>query len=226
MADIVKWQVFMAHIKHSETDYLKEELKGFKYLLGLETSEYEHYHFLVEMSDKAYHAFSKKIFKDKYKLRGRAIKGCPRQYGKEKSIRDIQKVARYTCKDKNVVTNIPEEELEDILGQKLDECKNTKNESMDNIRKCCIFVENQIYGKKQDEDGQTLAIEDNHIIQEVVLDKEPSERNIKIQIILWMKREKMNIRKSTIETYYLYIISQSEHFEKKSYEIYDYLYNE
>ena len=45
--------------------------------------------------------------------RGRALKGVPRQYGKENKIRDIQKVARYTCKDKNVETNIPEEELDE-----------------------------------------------------------------------------------------------------------------
>ena len=70
-----KWMCFMAHIPHTEKEYIKEQLSSFKYLFGMETSEYEHFHFLVEMSDKEYHSFSKRVFKDKYKLRGRAIKG-------------------------------------------------------------------------------------------------------------------------------------------------------
>ena len=226
MADIVKWQVFMAHIKHTERDYIKEQLSSFKYLFGMEKSEYEHFHFLVEMSDTQYHAFSKRVFKDKYQLRGRATKGAPRQYGKEKKIRDIQKVARYTCKDKNVETNITEAELEDILGQKLEECENTKSESMDNIKKCCMFVENQIYGEHlvKDKGGQQEL--DEGLQNCVILDKLPSIKEIKIQIILWMRREKMNIRKTTIETYYLYIVAQSEHLKRDEYHIYNYLYED
>ena len=284
MDDIVKWQVFMAHINHSEKDYLMEQLTPFKYLFGLEDAGYEHIHFLVEMSDKDYHSFSKRVFKDKYQLRGRATKGAPRQYGKEKKIRDIQKVARYTCKDKNVITNIDEAELEDILGQKLEECENTKSESMDNIKKCCQFVEkkirdiqkvarytckdknvitnideaeledilgqkleecentksesmdnikkccqfveNQIYGEHlvKDKGGQQEL--DESLSNCVILNKVPSIKEIKIQIILWMRREKMNIRKTTIETYYLYIVAQSEHLNRDSYHIYDYLYGD
>lgn len=217
---------FMAHIKHKEKEYIKEQLSGFKYLFGMETSDYEHFHFLVEMSDKEYHAFSKRVFKDKYKLRGRATKGAPRQYGKETKIRDIQKIARYTCKDKNVETNIPEEELEDLLGQKLEECENTKSESMDNIKRCCEFVENQIYGKHLTKDKGGQQELDNQLQNCVVLDKMPSIKEIKIQIILWMRREKINIRKTTIETYYLYIVAQSEHLNRDEYHIYDYLYED
>ena len=217
---------FMAHIPHTEKEYIKEQLSSFKYLFGMETSEYEHYHFLVEMTDKEYHSFSKRVFKDKYKLRGRAIKGSPRQYGKEKKINDIQKVARYTCKDKNVETNILEEELEDILGQKLEECENTKTESMDNIKKCCRFVENAIFNKHLKKDGLKLELIENQVLQSIILEDYPSNKTIKIHIINWMKREKMNIRKTTIETYYLYIISQSEYFEKPGYQIYEYLYEE
>jgi len=226
MEDIVKWQVFMAHINHSEKMYLMEQLTTFKYLFGMEYSGYEHFHFLVEMSDKEYHSFSKRVFKDKYQLRGRATKGAPRQYGKERKIRDIQKVARYTCKDKNVETNMTEAELEDILGQKLEECENTKTESMDNIKKCCMFVENQIYGEHlvKDKGGQQEL--DEGLQNCVILDKLPSIKEIKIQIILWMRREKMNIRKTTIETYYLYIVAQSEHLKRDELHIYNYLYED
>lgn len=224
-----KWLCFMAHIKHSESEYIKEQLTDFKYLFGMETSEYEHYHFLVEMSDKQYHAFSKRVFKDKYKLRGRAVCGAPRQYGKVSQIRDIQKMARYTCKDKNIITNLEEEELDAILGQKLEECENTKTAQADNIRKCCQFVENQIYGKqlmKSDNGQQSLEKVGSQINEVVYLDEIPKTCQIKIQIILWMRREKMNIRKTTIETYYLYIVAQSEHLKKTDIEIYNYLYED
>jgi hypothetical protein len=226
MVDIIKWQVFMAHINHSEKTYLMEQLTPYKYLFGMEYEGYEHIHFLVEMSDKDYHSFSKRVFKDKYKLRGRATKGAPRQYGKEKKIRDIQKVARYTCKDKNVHTNIDESELEDILGQKLEECENTKNESMDNIKKCCKFVENQIYGEHLTKDKDCQQELDESLSNCVILNKIPSIKEIKLQIILWMQREKMNIRKTTIETYYLYIVAQSEHLKRSSDYIYEYLYED
>lgn len=224
-----KWLCFMAHIKHSDKEYIKEQLKDFKYLFGMETCEYEHYHFLVEMSDKNYHAFAKRVFKDKYGLRGRAISGAPRQYGKVSQIRDIQKIARYTCKDKNIITNIGEEELDAILGQKLEECENTKTLSMDTIRKCCVFVENQIYGKKlmkSDNGQQQLEKVGSQMNEVVYLDEIPNACQIKLQIILWMRREKMNIRKTTIETYYLYIVAQSEHLKKTDIEIYNYLYED
>lgn len=225
----LKWLCFMAHIKHDDKEYIKEQLKDFKYLFGMETCEYEHYHFLVEMSDKNYHAFAKRVFKDKYQLRGRAISGAPRQYGKVSHIRDIQKIARYTCKDKNIITNIGEEELEAILGQKLEECENTKTLSMDTIRKCCVFVENQIYGKKlmkSDNGQQQLEKVGSQMNEVVYLDEIPNTCQIKLQIILWMRRENMNIRKTTIETYYLYIVAQSEHLKKTDIEIYNYLYED
>jgi len=56
-------------------------------------------HFLVDMSDKDYQAFAKRVFIDKYKLRGRATKDKPRQYGKVKKINSIKKALAYTIKE-------------------------------------------------------------------------------------------------------------------------------
>jgi len=51
------------------------------------------------MSKTDYHKFSKRVFTDKYKLRGKAIKDNPRQYGMVQGIRDKDKMIAYTIKD-------------------------------------------------------------------------------------------------------------------------------
>lgn len=225
---------FMAHIPHKDADILCQELAPYKYLFGMEKTEYEHIHFLVDMNDKQYHAFSKKIFKDKYKLRGRATKGAPRQYGKETKIKDIQKIATYTCKDQNVRTNLLEEELDDLLGQKLEECKNTKNESIENVKKCMQEIENYL-GVKQVKtlnDGQynvilnpkTKALEECVKIQKQYFDN-MGTKDLKILIMEWMIKEKINLRRTTIDHYYLYIRANSEYLGQSTEQIYDYLYN-
>ncbi len=44
--DKTEWLAFMAHIAHSEVETIQQELHEYKYIIGLETSEYEHYHFM------------------------------------------------------------------------------------------------------------------------------------------------------------------------------------
>lgn len=227
-----RWLCFMAHIPHSECGNIIKYLDAYKYIFGMETSDYEHFHFLVKMTEKEYYNFSKRVFKDKYKLRGRATNGAPRQYGKLKQINDIQKIARYTCKDKNVRTNLTDLELDDILGQKLEDCKNIKTESMDNFKKCCRYVENVLglFQNKKYDDSQFQLVEcdgNNHKLEQGVYFNADKIKpiDIKVYIIKWMIHEKMTIRKTTIESFYLYIISQSEHLKKNPYEIYNYLYN-
>lgn len=116
----------MAHIPHSEIDFivndLLEQQEVITYLIGLETSSKvgEHYHFLVCVdSDTWYHKWSKKIFKDKYQLKGKAYKidgkGYPRQYGKLKEIKDLEKMGAYTVKDSNIRTNMPQNEIDNFV---------------------------------------------------------------------------------------------------------------
>jgi len=87
------------------TDGTHEETKG------------SHFHFMVQMTKEDYHNFCKRVFIDKYKLRGRAIKGKPRQYGKTKDIRNVDKALSYTVKQidlgkDTIRTNMDKEEIE------------------------------------------------------------------------------------------------------------------
>lgn len=112
------WIAFMAHIPHSQIDYVEQTLKEYDiglYIIGLEKTDYEHMHFLVEMKEIDYHKYSKRVFKDKFKLRGRAIKNAPRQYGKLKQIEDLEKLKAYTVKDQNIRSNMKQEDLDTYI---------------------------------------------------------------------------------------------------------------
>lgn len=130
---------FMAHLPHDQIDYVEEQIKHYKsidgkYIIGMEdcSSIGQHMHFYVQMKDKDYKSFAQKLFRDKYKLRGRAEGGCARQYGKEKNIRDNEKMASYTVKDNNIRTNFEEEELRKIFEGSF---KKEKKKSKDMITK-------------------------------------------------------------------------------------------
>lgn len=106
---------FMSAIAHSEIDNVEKMLQKYidasaSYIIAMETSKTahtetkgEHLHFAVQMDDKQYDAFRHTCFNNTYKLRGRAINGAPRQYGKVKQIKDETKFLQYTVKDKNII---------------------------------------------------------------------------------------------------------------------------
>lgn len=130
----VKFQMFMAHIPCQDISFVEQQILqncSGKYIIAPEYEPYDHLHFLVEMTDTAYHTFSKRIFKDKYKLRGQARNGKPRQYGKMKKINDIEKALVYTLKCYNtskdmIKTNMDKASLEAYAQQsfkKKDEVK-------------------------------------------------------------------------------------------------------
>lgn len=112
---------FMCAVHHINFDYLEETLKEYAiglYIIAAETTEKshketngEHFHFLVQMTDNDYHKYSKRVFKDKFKLRGVAKDGKPRQYGRVKKIEDLTRMAAYTIKQDNVRTNMTEAQL-------------------------------------------------------------------------------------------------------------------
>ena len=107
----MSWIACMAHIKHEHNKYLIEYIdKRFdQYVIAAETSAAvgEHYHFLLyAKNSNDYSKFAQNVFKQKFSLRGRAISGAPRQYGKVKDIRDIKKMMAYTVKDKNVIYKV------------------------------------------------------------------------------------------------------------------------
>ena len=199
----------MAHIAHSEAETIEQELKTFKYIIGLETSEYEHYHFYVKMTVKQYSAFAQRIFRIKYKLLGRATKGCPRQYGREHNIKSQEKMARYTCKDKNIRTNMTKEEIDEVLGMDLEEVKNTKKRS------------------KYDKMLEYVAEKVSHNGYDDTRDDFIATETVKVAVIGFMRQENMHLRKSTIESYYYYFRANTDNpkWGLSDIEIYEQIYN-
>ncbi len=111
----MSWIACMAHIPHKNSDYIKDYIdKRFEqYIIALETSATvgEHMHFMLYVKEpKDYSNFAQNVFKQKFTLRGRATKDSPRQYGRVKDIKDIQKMMAYTVKDKNVITKVKDQE--------------------------------------------------------------------------------------------------------------------
>jgi hypothetical protein len=105
---------FMCHTSLDRYDYLEQTLQEYnigQYLIGYEASPYEHYHFLAQMTTADYHLFSERVFRKKLKLKGRATKDNPRQYGKVKKIEDLEKMKSYTLKDGNYRSNMPEQDV-------------------------------------------------------------------------------------------------------------------
>ncbi len=105
--NMAKWIACMAHIKHAERDYIKKYIENryTDYIIAYENSAKvgEHIHFMLWSEDpKDYSRLVQNVFKNKYRLRGRATKGLCRQYGKVKEIEKLEKMMSYTVKDKNV----------------------------------------------------------------------------------------------------------------------------
>lgn len=124
----------MAHIPHRMIDketnqeiktinYLEEILLQYEigdYLIGQENEGYEHFHFVVQMTEKDYHKYAKRVFKDRFNLHGRWVRDPdgtthPRQYGKLKKIHDITKMKAYTLKDGNFKTNMPINKINELI---------------------------------------------------------------------------------------------------------------
>lgn len=120
----LQWHAFFAAIKHEHSDEVLSILQMYdigRYIVSREKSEGshvdsdgEHFHFMVEMYPTDYTRFAKRVFIDRFKLRGRATVGHPRQYGKVKNIENVELMQAYTVKDGNVSTNLTEEELENL----------------------------------------------------------------------------------------------------------------
>lgn len=122
-----QWTAFYAAIKHEHKEEVLKILLEYdieKYIIGLETAQSthsesngQHMHFMVQMYPKDYTRFAKRVFIDKYNLRGRALADKPRQYGKVKTIENIQKMMCYTVKDGNLMTNMDEDTIQELIKQ-------------------------------------------------------------------------------------------------------------
>ena len=210
-----EWIAFMAHIPHADADEIRQDLARYetKYIMGLEVSSYEHIHFLALMTNKEYSAFSMKNFIKTRKLRGRATKGLPRQYGKEKEIRDIEKYTKYCLKDKNYLTNMTQDEIEEIIKMKIDDVKNTKGENANS---------NQLKEELVKYCNHNMGTLCSHFHSEKWHNY---HRLLKIKIVDFMREKKLGIRKSTIDMYYYYVVAYSDQqLKMSSADIIDTLY--
>ena len=101
-------------------DDLEETLKEYDiggYVIAYEKEPYKHFHFLVEMEERDYAAYRKRVFIDKWGLRGQARDGKPREYGKVRNIEDFDKMLSYTIKDEHFRTNLDQEQIDNALDK-------------------------------------------------------------------------------------------------------------
>lgn len=136
----------MAHINKDNFEYLEETLLEYDighYIIAFEHKNYDHFHFYCQMTEIHYHRFAKRVFKDKFKLRGRAKDGLPRQYGKVKSVENHEKMLSYTLKDENYKTNMSQEQLNSAI-----QLSKEYNEINDTIELIQIHLEKVLKDKQ------------------------------------------------------------------------------
>jgi hypothetical protein len=144
------------------------------------------------MGKAEYAKFSKRVFIDKFKLKGRATKGCPRQYGKIKDIRDLDRAAAYSIKDGNIRTNMGQDRIA-ALAELAYEKKTD-----DIVAKLIEYVD----------DNLKRAPEDTY-------DDLCKGRSITILIIGWLRQHKKPLRASTIKYYSHQVIAYTTHADIK-----------
>lgn len=197
---------FMCHLPEKEHDTLEEVLKEYNiqgYIIAHEAKPYSHFHFVVQMTDTDYHSFAQRIFKKKHGLRGRAIKGEPRQYGRLKHIENLQRLKAYTIKDGNFRTNLLPAE---ILALK--EISFEKDESLS--KKDVVIATMEEEGKfwknfnMNEVSFLTTAISYTEIIRKI----------IKKIIDIIITTQTLGLNKLTINSILLRYISKTEHLTK------------
>ncbi len=175
---------FFGCIKHDQIDEVYTILNKYdigKFIISLETapdthkmSNGEHMHFYVEMFPKDYLRFAKRVFIDKYKLKGKASGGVGRQYGKVKNIENLERMQAYTIKDGNIRTNMTEKEID-----ALKEISFEKKGEHDHFNKLMKFITdsmtNHEYALLVDEIGDVSSIQKYIILFHI---KEQSNRDV------------------------------------------------
>ena len=203
------WVAFMCHLDRGYFDEIQEILDEYnphRYIIAYENEPYEHFHFLVQIEEPAtfYTRFRKRVFIDKYKLRGQAKKELPRQYGKVRDIEDLNKMASYTVKNEDFrVYNIEQEEIDEILDNsfnKSDKIKLLKD-------KMISHVENALTK------GGFVLYAEHQTIAEIIID--------------FCFQNNIEVRRSLIDTYYYYFrqYTNKKELRYKPYQMYNALYN-
>ncbi len=197
----------MGHIPVNDEnfDYLENKLKTYQigqYIIAAETKPYDHYHFIAYMSDDTYRNFAKSVFKDKFKLRGQARNGLPRQYGKTKDIKDPTRMMAYTVKDGNFRTDFSEQQIEALVKQSFE-----KKESKDLLQECIEYVE-QRYTPYEDTVNFPGDYEDKPFVHHGIL------------IIGFLRSKQLSITPASIKRYYYHVNAYSEKCKLKDAELF------
>lgn len=193
----LQYHSFFAAIKHTEADHLFNILMEYNigtYIIAREIAngaheetQGEHFHFVVEMSTTDYHKYAKRIFKDKYKLRGQASKGKPRQYGKVKQIENIEKMKAYVMKDDNYTTNMKVEEIKKLteIAFKKDEVRSKREELIEQLTNrniCRNFIDDD-YHRKHGTD---------ELILRMICERPTSRYHYWVRAAFWLKQSEDN----------------------------------
>lgn len=201
------YQAFMAHLPHEDHDehirVLTEEYEIGYYLIGYESEPYSHYHFVVQMTPETYHNYSKHYFKDKYNLRGKAVNGKCRQYGKLKEIKDLEKCKAYSIKDGNIESNMPQDEIQSYFDKsfKKKEKKKLYDEVHDHLE-----IQGHIpfnINRESYEGKLTLISQEQLIIKQ-----------IQLYIINYLRTTEVNMCRSNIMSYTQYHFKKTSHYEE------------
>lgn len=205
---------FMGAIRHNEIENVKNTLEKFidasaSYIIAMETApttheetQGEHMHFAVEMDDKQYDAFRHTCFNNHYKLRGKAVAGKARQYGKIKQVKDETRFLSYTVKDKNIVyRNIDLKTISDYIE------KSHPKVEFRSLRTRCM------------EHLATISFEPIAGLTEHI-----QTQQIEKEVLRWLIDNDDSITKSTVKsmTRY-YLIKQYPHTKRDFNEIYAYI---
>lgn len=199
-------------LKVSEYDYLEETLLEYdigQYIIGHEThnaegKEKSHFHLLFEATEQIYTNFSKRII-DKYGLR-RKGKGGVIKYGKVKQIRDIDKMKSYTVKDSNIRTNIPEEELQNIIDKSF---KKTTQKLI------CEEIREDIDRYLKQQQWQLSFYEHETLTGITKVKYNDPKRIVKKQMISISLERDLKLSKAGLQSYYIYWLKHSELLSKQ-----------
>lgn len=175
----------MCHLPEEEFENLEIKLNDYGiggYVIAHESEPFSHFHFLVEMTEQSYRNFRKSCFIDKYKLKGKAGDGIPRQYGRVSNIDDFDKMLSYTCKDENIRSNLDDETINDAID------KSFKKQGPKLLKEKMVrYIDGLLTEKSYTE---LVRYKDKKSIIKLILE--------------WLINEKIPIRKSIVETYYTY----------------------
>lgn len=183
----------MFHIQRSEFDHIEKTLTDKYsvggYLIGFEEQPYPHFHILAQLETKKLWTNFTKHLVEKYKLRGKAQKNAPRQYGTLKTIKDLEKLKSYTIKDGDYRSNLSEADLKQYFDKSFKK-ENDKTfldeliEHLDNIKED-IFKSKNIMLSVSSNMAQSRIIYEDETIKKLIiafaLSKGVKTSRIKIQ---------------------------------------------